>query len=517
MRKKQEILRLKAAGLSNRQIAKSINVSPSTVSLLLSQAEKVGLSWPLPEGMDEAALNAVLYPVVEKSDKKPLPDMANIHKEMMKKSVTMQLLWEEYNDQNPSGYRYSYFCDLYYSWRKKLDPPLRQVHKAGEKMFIDFAGDTVPIQDPKTGEIYPAYIFIAVLGASNYSFVRAVLAQDLENWMRLHCMAFEFFDGVTEVLVPDNPRVAVTSPCRYEPDLNPTYQELAEHFGCVVIPGRPYRPRDKAKAESGVLHIERQILARFRNRTFFSIDELNIAIEKESTIINEKPFQKLEGSRKSWYEAIDKPALKPLPQERYEMARWKTLQVNIDYHVQLELNFYSAPYQLIREKVDVRFTSSTVEILHKGKRITSHVRLYGKGKHSTNKEHMPPSHQAHLEWTPSRIIMWAEKTGPAAAELAQELLKRRAHPEQAYRSCLGILRLGDKYGADRLEAACKRAITCGAFSYKSVRSILETGLDRLLPEEKTSLVIPIHENIRGASYYKIKEVPHANPADCTKA
>lgn len=505
MRKIQEILRLKEAGLSNRQIAKSVNASPSTVSVLLSQAEKAGISWPLPDDMDEETLTAKLYPVAEKPRGRHLPDMEWIHRELKRKSVTLQLLWEEYKNQHPDGYHYSYFCELYYEWRQKLDPPLRQAYKAGEKMLVDFAGQTVPILDPKTKETLKASIFIAVLGASNYTFAHAVLSQDLENWILLHCLSFEYFGGVPEIIVPDNPRTAVNSTCRYEPDLNPTYHEMAQHYGCVVIPARPYKPRDKAKVENAVLIVERQILARFRNRTFFSLEELNKVISEELTILNNKPFQKLDGSRKSWYETIDKPALKPLPARRYQLARWKTLQVNIDYHIQLENNFYSCMYQLVGEKVEVRYTVSTVEILHKGKRIASHLRQYGKGKYSTNPEHMPPSHRKYLEWTPSRIISWAEKTGPSTSRMAKELMNRREHPEQAYRSCLGILRLGTKYGEDRLEAACSRAVSWGAFSYKSVKSILEKELDKLKPEEKVPFRLPEHENIRGASYYK--EVP----------
>ena len=304
-----------------------------------------------------------------------------------------------------------------------------------------------------------------------------------------------------------NPKTGVTNPSRYEPDLNPTYQEMAEHYGCTVIPARPYKPRDKAKGENAVQVVERQILARLRHCIFANIEELNRAVAEELVVVNEKPFQKLEGSRKSWFESVDKPALKPLPGKRYELAFWKKLTVNIDYHIQLELNFYSVPYQLAKEKVDVRYTSSTVEIMHKGKRVASHRRIYGRGKPSTYEEHMPPSHYKHLEWTPSRIISWAGKIGPDTARLVQGLMDKRDHPEQAYRSCLGLLRLSSKYGEERLEAACQKALTANAFSYKSVKSILEKGLDRVAEEEKDPSGLPEHDNIRGASYYKEEEVP----------
>lgn len=505
MRKIKEILRLKASGLSNRQIAQSVKASPSTVSLIINKAEKADLLWPLPEDMNDLNLENALYPKTTRLDAKPKPNWAKIHKELKRPHVTLQLLWEEYLDTYPEGYRYSYFCELYQNWRKKLEPTMRQEHKAGEKMFVDFAGQTVDIQDPKTGVIQPAQIFIAVLGASNYAFVQASFSQALQNWIHLHCLSFEFFKGVPEIIVPDNLRSGISKACRYEPDANPTYQEMAEHYGCVVMPGRPYRPRDKAKAENAVLHVEQQILARLRNRTFFSLEELNRAISKELKILNEKPFQKLDGSRKSWYETLEKHALKTLPSKRYIFAQWKTLKVNIDYHVELEKNYYSVPYRLLREKVDVRFTTFTVEILHKGKRVTSHTRLSGKGKRSTNPEHMPDAHRKHLEWTPTRIVHWAKKSGNSTALVVQKLMDQKVHPEQAYRSCLGIIRLGDKYGTDRLEAACSRAIDCNGFSYGSVKSILQNGLDLVEPKKQNVTPLPSHGNIRGASYYKSEE------------
>jgi len=506
MRKLQEILRLKESGISNRNIASSINISPSTVSLILSRAEAAGLTWPLPENMDETSLKEILYPDEQKPKAKPLPDMKHLHQELKRKNVTLQLLWEEYKAQHPQGYQYSYFCELYYHWRQKLDPPLRLPHKAGEKMFVDFAGQTMSIQDPCTGNIIPVYLFIAVLGASNYTFACGVLSQELSNWIKLHCLALEYFGGVPEIIVPDNLKAGVTKACRYEPDLNPTYQELAEHYGCVIIPARPRHPKDKSKAENAVLFAERQILARLRNRTFFSLKEFNQAVLEELVVLNQRPFQKLDGSRESWYEEMDKPALKPLPLRRYELAQWKKLKVNIDYHIELEKNYYSVPFQLVREQVDVRYTNSTVEIMHKGKRVASHTRHRGKGKPSTNPEHMPAAHRKYLEWSPSRIIKWAQKMGPHTAQMVEELMAKKDHPEQAYRSCLGLLSLGKKYGEGRLEAACQRSIGLSSFSYRSVKNILQNNMDRLEPENQDENPLPDHENIRGAGYYQSKEV-----------
>lgn len=504
MRKIKEILRLKwETNLSNRQIAKSVNTSHTTISEIINRAKKANLTWPLPEEMDEDRLNSILYPK-KIADKKPLPDTRYIHNELKRKSVTLQLLWEEYLANNPNGYSYSYFCELYHSWRKTLDLPLRQIHKAGEKMFLDFAGQTVKIWDPLERKFHDAHIFIATLGASNYTFARATLSCNLENWILLNCLAFEFFAGVTEILVPDNLKTAVTKACRYEPDLNPTYLEMAEYYGCAIIPARPYRPRDKSKAENAVLHTERQILARLRNCTFLDIDELNKAIEELLVDLNKKPFQKLKGSRSVLYETLEKSLLKPLPEKRFECGYWKRLQVNIDYHVELEKNYYSIPFQLVKEKVDVRYSVSIVEIFHKGKRVTSHLKAKGQGKTITNPEHMPPSHRQHLEWTPSKIISWAEEAGSSIAELVKKIVAVKAHPEQGYRSCLGILRLERKYGKDRLESACKRALHYEALSYKSVKSILEKKLD-LAPQEETISLLVEHKNIRGALYYGAEE------------
>ena len=504
MRKIKEILRLKYdAGLSYHQIARGTNVSTSTVHDIIGRYNKTNLTWPLPAELEcEKALGNLLYPEQPTAAaQKPEPDMTLIYKELKRKSVTLMLLWEEYKAINPDGYQYSYFCEKFNNWRAKLNPVLRQFYRAGERTEVDYAGQTMLITDPQTGETHKAYIFVTILAASNYAYAEAVLSVDLASWINSHVRAFTFFGGVTELVVPDNPKTGINHPCRYEPELNRTYAEMGAHYGMAIIPARPRRPKDKPRAENGVQNVERRILARLRNRTFFSLEELNQAIWAELKLLNEKPFQKLDGSRQSLYEELEKPALKPLPKKPFEYAVWKKLTVNIDYHVEVNKNFYSTPYQLVKETVDVRITSSVVEILYQGKRVASHRLLMGKGKFSTLPEHRPASHQKHLEWTPSRIIGWAAQTGPQTKALAMRIMEQKPHPEQGYRACLGLIRLGDRYGKERLEAACTRALYYNTISYKSVKSILKHGLDGKLPAEQSSFASVIHENIRGAEYY----------------
>lgn len=438
--------------------------------------------------------------------------MEYLFRELKKKRVTLQLLWYEYKQDNPEGYQYSQFCHLYRHWVNKLDVTLRQQHRAGEKLFIDYAGQTVPIIDPATGEVHEAQIFIAALGASNYTFAEATLGQDLPSWISSHVHAFEFFGGVPYILVPDNLKAGVTNPCRYEPDINPTYQDLAEHYGTTVIPARSGKPRDKAKVESAVLVAERWILAALRNHTFFSLAELNKAIREKLSELNNRRFQKLNTTRKILYETIDKPALRPLPAQPYEYAEWKKARVNIDYHIEMDHHYYSVPYQLVREQVDIRLTSTTVEILFKNRRVAAHKRSYAPGGFTTLKDHMPKSHQRYLEWNPSRIIKWAGKNGPNTRKLVTRILQNRPHPEQGFRSALGIVRLSNHYSPERVEKASIRALAIGACSYKSVKSILKNGLDQqpLLFEHPEEAPPPAHHNIRGRGYYHgTKEAGHA--------
>jgi len=510
MRKIKEVLRLYFEQRQFiRQIARSCNIARSTVAEYLSRAEQAGLTWPLPLEMDDAALENRLFPplALVPPENRQMPPMEYLHQERKKKGVTLMLLWHEYKQANPDGYQYSQFCERYRQWEKKLDVCLRQEYRAGEKLFVDYAGQTIPIHDPLTGEVKEAYLFVATLGASHYTFAEATLSRDLPSWIHSHVHAFNFFGGVPEILIIDNLKTGVTHPCRYEPDLNPTYLHLAEHYGTVLIPTRVRKPKDKAKVESAVLIAERWILAALRNFTFFSLGELNQAIREKLQEFNLRKFQKLDTTRKALFESLDRPALKPLPEKPYEYTEWKKATVNIDYHIEVDHHYYSVPYQLATKPVEACFTATTVEILFLNKRIASHPRSYRKGGFTTLKEHMPKAHQQYLEWTPSRIIRWAAQTGPHTEKLVTYILETKPHPQQGFRSCLGIIRLGKQYSKERLEAACAYALSIRAFFYKSVQSILKKGLDQkhaLLPqkEEATPLLPLEHPNLRGKEYYQ---------------
>ncbi len=432
-----------------------------------------------------------------------MPSMDYLYTEMRRKGVTLQLLWYEYKQQNPDGYQYSYFSEQYRKYLKKLDPVFRNHYRAGEKMFVDFAGQTVDIISIDTGEISLAYLFVAVLGASNYTYAEAFPAQDLPSWISAHVHAFDFFNGVAEILVPDNLKSGVTKPNFYEPDINPTYLDMARYYDTVVIPARPRSPRDKAKVETGVQVAERWILAALRNHRFFSVSDLNQAIKSKLVELNDRPMQKIGKSRRELFQTIDRPALKSQPATPYDFAEWKKARVNIDYHVQVDCHFYSVPYQLVREQVEVRLSSKALEIFFKNRRVASHLRNFKRGGFTTLKEHMPKSHQKYLEWTPSRIIRWAAQNGPKTKQLVCAILDSRPHPEQGFRSCLGIMRLGKQYGAQRLEAASKRALAIKALSFRRVESILKNGLDQqeLFSEEPEPDVPPSHGNVRGNRYY----------------
>ena len=515
MRKIKEVLRLKlSVGLGDREIARSCYIARSTVSEYCRRAREAGLSWPLPEGLDDWELEERLFRKAGRSGKaeiRPQPDFKMIDNELRShKSVTMQLLWQEYKEGNPEGYQYSQFCDLYRAWNKKIDLVLRQTYRAGEKVFVDYAGQKVPIVDGRTGDTVGASIFVAVMGASNYTYAEATAKQDLASWIGSHIRAFEFFGGCPAVVVPDNLKAGVIQPSRYEPELNQTYEEMAAHYGVAVIPARPRKPKDKAKVETGVLIVERWILAALRKRTFFGIAELNDAISELLERLNSRPFRKLPGNRAELFTTLDRPALRPLPVDRYSFAEWKKATVNIDYHVELDRHFYSVPYSLVGQKVDLRYSDTTVEVLHRGVRIASHARSYQPGGASTTDEHRPQSHQRYLSWTPSRMLEWAAKAGPATRSVADCILNSRRYPEQGYRSCLGLIRLGNRFGESRLEAACARALKFQACSYKTVKSILDSGMDRQLDLDQDAAMPLIHENIRGAEYFEGKEGDHVN-------
>jgi len=404
-------------------------------------------------------------------------------------------------EAHPDGYGYSYFCEIYRLWAKKLDPPMRLSHKAGEKVFVDYAGQTVRIVNPETGEIREAHIFVATMGASSYTYAEAQWAEDHPNWIGGHVRALAFFGGVPEIIIPDNPKVGVKHPSRYEPDINPTYLDMAEHYNTVVLPARVRRPKDKAKAEVGVQVVERWILARLRNRRFFSLAELNQSIRELLQEINGRTMEHLGKSRREFFEELDRPALKPLPAEPYQFAIWKKAKVNIDYHVEFKKHYYSVPHRLIGEKVFIRATERTVEIFHKRRRVASHPRSRARGRHTTQAEHMPANHRHYAEWSPDRFLRWAEEIGPQTQELIQAALASRRHPQQAYRTCLGILGLAKRFTKERLEAASGRAMASGIHSYRGIKNILDTGLDQVPLEEPASMCLDPHANIRGPSYY----------------
>jgi transposase len=502
MRKVREILRLRwSEQLSLRDVATALAMPHATVALYERRALDAGLSWPLPD-LDDGALEAMLLAPTPERVTREQPDFAYLQRELRHKGVTLQLLFDEYREAHPDGYAYSQFCKLYREWRRRLDVVMRQDHRAGEKLFVDFPGLTIPIYDDATLAVsYRAELFVAVLGVSNYFFVEALRSQELEHWVNAHAHCFAFLGGVPSIVVCDNLKSGVTKASRYEPDLNATFQEMAAHYGTAVIPARPYKPRDKAKVEVGVQIVERWIMARLRKEHFTSLGELNEAIASLVERANAKPFKKMEGSRASVFLEIDQPALRPLPDTPYEFASWRRAKVNIDYHVEVERHYYSVPYQLARDVVEVRLTSSVVEVFHKNKRVAAHLRRDDKGHHSTEAAHMPDSHRRYLEWTPGRIVAWAEKNGPATGEFINELLLTRPHPEQGFRSALGVMGLAKKYGPQRLEAACARALALRSFSYSSVASILKHGLDqRPLPTGSTR-AHPVHSNIRGSNYY----------------
>jgi transposase len=505
MRQVREVLRLKwGCGLSARKIAQSLQISRPTVAEYVRRAQAAGLSWPLPDGLDEAALERRLFATTHHLPAmgRPLPDWATVHQERKRKGVTLFLLWQEYKAATPEGLQYSQCCAAYRQWAGRLDLVMRQSHRAGETLFVDYAGQTISVGNPLTGEVHEAALFIAVLGASNYTFAEATGSQSLPDWIGAHIRAFEALDGVPQGLVPDNLKAAVTRAHRYAPTLNRTYEELAQHYGVAIVPARAAKPRDKAKVAVGVQVVERWILARLRHSTFFSLPEVNTAITALLGDLNTRLCKKLPGSRASLFAAIDRPALQPLPAQPYAYAEWKLVRVNIDYHVEIEGHYYSVPYSLVRQQLEARLSAQVVEIFHKGHRVASHQRSPHKGRHSTVAEHMPTAHRHYAEWTPQRLIRWAATTGEATAQVVEAILAARPHPQQGFRACLGLMRLGKSYGEGRLEAACRRAVTLGACSYKSIESMLKHDLDRQpLPAMRAAPPAITHGNIRGPQYY----------------
>jgi transposase len=507
MRDVREILRLTDAGVSQREIARRMGVVPSTVRETLRRFAAAGLTWPLGAEVTDADLEARLY--ANNGTKRghrrlAEPDWSWVHRELKRKHVTLSILWDEYIAQEPEGYRYSRFCELYRGWAGKLSVTMRQSHAGGEKLFVDYAGDTVPVVvDRLTGETRRAWIFVAVLGASSFTYAEATWTQGLGDWIGAHTGAFAALGGVPHLLVPDNTKTAVIKACLYEPRVNRTYSDMAAHYDTAILPARPRKPRDKAKVEAAVLIMERWLLGRLRHQRFYGLAELNAAIRDLLVKVNdERPIRRLGVSRRQLLEALDRPQLKPLPVEPYVFAEWRTRRVGIDYHVDVERHYYSVPYRFAKEQVEVRLTARSVEIFAKGERIAAHMRGSGNGKHTTTPEHMPASHRRYAGWTVERIRRDTAAIGPAAAALCALILEERSHPEQGFRACLGIVRLVKAFGQDRVEAACARALEIGARTYGSVKSILDNNLDRqAAPQRAADSPALEHRNIRGARYY----------------
>jgi len=507
MRKIREVLRLKfELDLSERQISKSTQVSRSTISDYLRRFAVSGLSWPLPTELADADIDARLFPPKPALPDalRPAPDWALVNREMRRKGVTLFLLWQEYKTSQPEGFLYSWFCESYREWTGRLDAVMRQEHLAGEKCFVDYCGHTMPVTDRHTGEIRQAQIFVGVMGASNYTYAEATWSQTLPDWIGSHIRMLEHFGSAPEILVPDNLKSGVSKTCRYEPETNPSYHDFANYYCIAVIPARSRKPRDKAKAENGVLVVERWILACLRNRAFFSLAELNTAIGELLARLNQRPFKKLPGCRETMFRSVDYPVMRALPVERHVFSEWKKVRIGLDYHIEIDARYYSAPHTLIGRQLDVNFSEYVVEILYRGQRVASHARLHGNDRrYSTQSEHMPKGHREMAEWTPERIVHWAASVGVHTSKLIDALIERKQHPQQAFRAAAGIIRLGKRYGNDRVEAACRRAYLTHAISFSSVDSILKHRLDELpLPQDTQQSSLPLfHDNVRGAGYY----------------
>ena len=508
MRKVREILRLTYdAGLPSREVGRQIGVGSTGVRVMLQRFRASKLEWPLPEGLTDTALEAELYGVAATRGgqrDRPEPDWAAVNRELKRKHVTLQVLWDEYIELQPGGYRYSRYCDLYRAWEGRLPVTMRQTHLGGDRLFVDYAGDTVPVVvDRLTGEIREAHLFVAVMGASSLSFAWPTWTETLPDWTDSHVRAFEFFGGAARLLIPDNAKVAVIKACLYDPQVNRTYSELAAHYGTAVLAARPYRPRDKAKVEACVGIVERWLFGRLRNRIWYGMDELRVAVAETMATLNDRIMRRFGRSRRALFEEIDRPLLKTLPAEPYVLAEWRRCKVGIDYHVEAAKHFYSVPYRHARARVEVRLTARTIEIFLKGERIASHMRGSGNGHHTTVDDHMPSSHRRYGDWTVERLLDEAGRLGSSVRMLCEMILSDRPHPEQGYRSCLGIVRLARPYGAARVDAASLRALEIGARKYGAVKSILEKKLDgEPLHRPRTAGEVGIdHPNIRGPKYY----------------
>jgi transposase len=500
MRKIREVLRLKfEAGLSDSAIARAIGSARSTVQACLDRARSAGIGWPLSPELDEAALHTRLYRRDVPLSRSPQPDFAKLSAELKRPGVTRLLLWQEYKAAHPDGWQYSVFCDQYRRWLSLQDLVLRQHHVPGDKCFVDYAGQTAGVIDRATGEVREAQIFIAVLGASSYTFAEATWTQTLPDWLGSHGRALDFFGGVPAAIVPDNLKSGVTRAHRYEPELNPAYQDFAEHYGVAILPARVRKPRDKAKVEVAVQVVERWILARLRDRTFFSLAELNAAIRELLHHLNTRPFKRRDGCRATLFNEIERPALKALPARPYAFATWKKARVHLDYHVEVERAYYSVPYKLIGQTVDVRLSAHTIEIFCHQQLVAAHARAVTRGHFSTTADHRPARHTAVVELTHERLQERARAVGASTVELMERQRRARRHPEEALRANLGILRLARDFSPEALEAAARRALELKVYSYRALRSLIQTKPN---PEAEQQTLPLDHENVRGGKYFQ---------------
>ena len=497
-------LRLHHGGAATRDIGRSLGVARSTVQDMLKRASEAKLPWPLPDGLSDEALEAMLFArpggSLAGARRRPEPDWGHLTRELKRPGVTMMILWDEYRETWPEGYGYSRFCDLLRGFQQRLSPVMRQHHVAGDKLFVDYSGKRLGIVNPATGEVRMAEIFVAVLGASNYTFAELTWSQTLPDWIGSHVRLLRHIGGVPRLLVPDNLKSGVNKPSFYDPEINRSYGKMAAHYAVGVLPARPKRPKDKAKVEAGVRFAQTYILGRLRNQTFFSLEEANIAVAAVMADMNNRLLRKLGASRAELLESLERPALSALPAVDYEYAEWRLARVGLDYHLEVENFFYSVPHALIRQQVDARITQRTVEIFHRGQRVAAHQRRYGGPRHGTDVEHMPSAHRRYAEWTPERFQRWGADIGPETEGLILAIMSRRPHPEQGFRTCLGVLRLYRDLDPVRAERVSARAIAVGAFNYKSIASIIAHNLDRIAPTDST-VSVDGHANIRGRSYF----------------
>lgn len=505
MRRIRQVLQLHfGAHASARVIAQEVGIGRSTVQDYLARATAAGLGWPLSSELTDEAVEQLLFPAPSNqlgARRHPEPDWAALVREMKRPGVNLSILWEEYDGAHPDAYRYSRFCELYRAFERRLSPTMRQSHVAGHKAFVDYSGKKVPIADPLTGEVRMAEIFVAVLGASNLTYAEASWTQGLPDWIGAHVRMFRFFGAAPRLLVPDNLKSAVHKPSFYDPELNRTYAAMAAHYNVGILPARPRKPKDKAAVEAGVRFAQAYILGRLRHVTFFSLAECNAAIAAALEQMNGREMRRLGVSRRQLFETVERPVMQSLPEQDYEYAEWRLARVGIDYHVEVQDFFYSVPHALIHEQVDTRATAHTIEIFHRGKRVAAHARRYGGQRHGTLPEHMPSAHRRYAEWTPERLQRQARAIGPNTEALVIAVMARRPHPEQGFRTCLGVLRLFRGIDPARAETVSLRAVEIGALTYASIASILQHRLDRSAPPQAADGTPLLHDNIRGPRYY----------------